>query len=594
MDKRNFIHGNTIPVKNYCDQPYMIRTDDDAWLLSVTTGPANEGDPGQHIITMRTTDRGKSWTDLNDLEPEEGPMASYSAFCKTPAGRIYCFYNHNTDNVHDLVVDEKGTIKHRRLDLVGHFVFRYSDDHGRSWSEKRYDIPMRIFDIDRTKPMGPDTLFFWNTGRVFAIESELYVPLSKIGREPYSTSKAFMSRSEGAFLMSPNLLSENDPEQIEWRMLPDGDFGLRSPEEAGPVAEEQQAVVMDNGTIYCVYRTTSGYLAAATSADRGHTWDDRHYALYASDDRPIKQPRACPPIWKIGPDSYLLWFHNNSMGIDNQGLAYGSRNLVWFSSGREIDGTIKWSEPEIGFYVDGQGKGLSYPDLISEDGVWYLSATQKTEGRVCEVDQGVLNALLSQWEVSETAADGKLLDLGEDDCGPGAVHPAPRLDPLSGLIKGQNLPLDGRGGMTLDVRLRLEVLEQGRIIVDTRGPDGAGYVLRTGDRNSLVFEMCDRWNHACWEADPDRICAGSELSVTVMVDGGAKAILWVVNGILCDGGKSRPFGYGRFSDMFKDISGGSELRINRGIRGTLSRVRIYNRCLLVSEAVGNQRADGKF
>jgi hypothetical protein len=594
MDRRNFIHGRNIPIQNYCDQPYMVQTDDKAWLLGVTTGPGNEGDPGQHITTMRTRDRGATWEDFNDLEPQDGPEASYCVFLKIPSGRIYCFYNHNTDNVRKLLVDEKGTVKKRRLDLVGHFVFRFSDDHGRTWSEKRYDIPMRDFEIDRSKPMGPETLFFWNTGRTFALDDAVYVPFSKVGHEPGSTSNAFMKRSEGAFVMSPNLLTEKDPERIRWETLPDGDFGLRAPAEAGPVAEEQQAVVMDDGTLYCAYRTSAGYLSAATSTDRGRTWKDRHYAVYASDGRPIKQPRACAPVWKVAPGRYLLWFHNNSMGIDNQGLAYGSRNLVWFSAGREIEGAIRWSEPEIGMYVDGQGKGLSYPDLIEEDGRWYISATQKTEGRICEMDSYLLRALQNQMEARAVTEDGLAVDLRQDELSSeNLVCDAPRMTPLCGLIQGQDLPLNGRGGLTIDIRLCLNTLEANQIFVDTRAEDGSGYVLRTSDRESLIFEMCDGWNHCCWEADPDRIHAGSDMAVTLLVDGGAKAILWVVNGILCDGGSRRTFGYGRFSDMFKDVSGGPALQANTGVNGVMSRLRIYGRCLLVSEAVGHHRADGR-
>ncbi|MCD6336169.1 MAG: hypothetical protein J7M27_12735 [Candidatus Latescibacteria bacterium] len=33
--------------------------------------------------------------------------------------------------------------KCRRVDSLGYFVFKFSDDHGRTWSEKRWSIPVR-------------------------------------------------------------------------------------------------------------------------------------------------------------------------------------------------------------------------------------------------------------------------------------------------------------------------------------------------------------------------------------------------------------------------------------------------------------------
>jgi hypothetical protein len=63
-----------------------------------------------------------------------------------------------------------------------------------------------------------------------------------------------------------------------------------------------------------------------------------------------------------------------------------------------------------------------------------------------------------------------------------------------------------------------------------------------------------------------------------------------VNGVLNDGGAQRPFGFGRFSPNLKDVSGGRELRIAPELHGELRHVRIYNRALRTSEAVGNFRA----
>jgi hypothetical protein len=64
-----------------------------------------------------------------------------------PCGRVYAFYNHNTDNVREVKREDGGVC--RRVDSLGHYVFRYSNDHGRSWSASRYPVPVREFECDR-------------------------------------------------------------------------------------------------------------------------------------------------------------------------------------------------------------------------------------------------------------------------------------------------------------------------------------------------------------------------------------------------------------------------------------------------------------
>ena len=62
-------------------------------------------------------------------------------------------YNYNGDNVREVAGDPHSApgAVFTRVDSLGHYVFRFSDDGGRSWSSDRYDIPVREFDIDREK-----------------------------------------------------------------------------------------------------------------------------------------------------------------------------------------------------------------------------------------------------------------------------------------------------------------------------------------------------------------------------------------------------------------------------------------------------------
>lgn len=570
MDMRNFANGWEIPSEGYCDQPYVVKTGDGAWLCVMTTGVGHEGATGQHVVTQRSLDCGRTWQDRADVEPADGPEASWAVLLKTPYGRIYCFYTCNGDNLRE-VIKADGTTT-RRVDTLGWYVFKHSDDHGRSWSRERYRIPVRAFQWDRENPYGGEVRFFWNVGRPFVHEGAAYVPLHKVG----SFGVGFMERSEGAFVRSENLLAERDPERIVWETLPEGDVGLRTPPGGSEVSDEQHTVVMEDGSLYCTYRGTDGYAIGAYSRDGGRTWDP-HWACYEPDGRRIKNPRACPAMWKVGEGRYLRWFHNNSTQTYNNGPNAGSRNVVWLSGGVERDGFIHWSQPEIGLYVPGQLRGPSYPDLVEEGGAHYFTATQKDDARVCPIDRKLLAGLWQQDTICEVARDGLVLELSGDE----RVAEAPTIPPLSG--KGS--------GLTLDLIVRFGDLESGQCLLDSRNAAGIGYAVTVSERGALRFEMCDGWNAVFWDCDREAIQAGREHHVAIIVDGGPQTLHYVVDGVVCDGGDERRLGFGRFNPTFKDISGGPELHVAPAVNGRLRRLRIYNRYLRTFEAIGNWRAD---
>lgn len=104
-DWRDIRQGREIPTETYSDQPYVVKTDDGAWLVCVTTGAGREGQAGQHVITMRSTDQGRTWSAPVDVEPAQGPESSYAVMLKVPSGRVYIFYNHNTGNVRKVIAD---------------------------------------------------------------------------------------------------------------------------------------------------------------------------------------------------------------------------------------------------------------------------------------------------------------------------------------------------------------------------------------------------------------------------------------------------------------------------------------------------------
>ncbi|MGE4489862.1 MAG: hypothetical protein AB7E95_10005, partial [Kiritimatiellales bacterium] len=248
-DWRLLENGTIIPVSSgYADQPYFLRADDGALILICTTGSGSEGEAGQHVVSIRSTDDGQTWDPPVSLEPPGGLESSYAVMLKADGGRIYAFYNHNTENVRQVPGDcaayPDGWC--RRVDSLGHFVFKYSDDHGKSWSEKRYPIDVREFKIDRENTSGGKIRYFWNVGKPFAYQGKGYVPLHKVG----GFGVDFFTRSEGVLLCSSNILTEADPKKIRFKTLPDGDIGIQAPVGAGPIAEEHSFVVLSDGTFF--------------------------------------------------------------------------------------------------------------------------------------------------------------------------------------------------------------------------------------------------------------------------------------------------------------------------------------------------------
>src|SRR6185436_10889927 len=232
-DWRNITNGSTIPDESYADQPYIVKTNDGAWLCILTTGKGVEGAGGQHVVSTRSTDRGKIWSTPVAVEPADGPEASYAVLLKVPSGRVYVFYNHNTDRVPEVKREDSGVYK--RVDSLGHYVFKISDDHGRTWSAQRHEVPFREFAVDRANVYGGKLRFFWNVGRPLLLSNRALGVLHKVG----AMGAGFFAQSEGAFWESRNIMTERDPAKLVFTTLPDGDAGLRTPAGGGRVAEEQ-------------------------------------------------------------------------------------------------------------------------------------------------------------------------------------------------------------------------------------------------------------------------------------------------------------------------------------------------------------------
>ncbi len=586
-DPRNITSGEVIPDEGYADQPYIVKTNDGAWLCVITTGPGNEGAGGQHIVTRRSTDLGKTWSGPVDVEPSDGPEASYAVMLKIPAGRVFVFYNHNTDNTREVIGDKPAYPdgKVRRVDSQGHFVFKYSDDGGKTWSAKRYEIPQRDFAIDRRNPYQGKIKFFWTVGKAFIHKNAGYVPLHKVG----GFGEGFFTSNEGVLLRSANILTEPDAARISWETLPEGDAGIRAPKGGGPVAAEHSFSELSDGSLFCVFRTIDGHAAYSYSRDSGRSWEPSEYMRYA-DGRLMKHPRAANFAWRASNGKFLYWFHNHGGRFIREhprrrSIAYEDRNPVWLAGGVEADSPkgkiIRWTQPEIGLYADDPIDRMSYPDLIEQDGHFYLTETQKEVARVHEVSRDLLDGLWNQFDRSGITRNGLLTELHG-----AATVAAPTLPQFTRRAPGGHGTEDLRSGFTLEAWVKLDDLAPGQILLDNRGSDGKGFALITAAAGAVEVILNDGRFENRWTSGRGAMTPGASHHVAVIVDGGPKIITFVIDGKLHDGGDERQFGWGRFSPFLRSVEGTSQLRAS----AAATTARIYGRYLRTSEVIANYRA----
>jgi len=552
-DPHNIRNGSPIPNEGYCDEPYVVLLEDGTWLCTLTTGPLQEGHVAQHVVCTRSRDHGKTWSDLVDIEPSEGPEASWIVPLKTPGGRVYGFYTYNGENVRTLSGEAI------RADTLGWYCYRFSDDGGLTWSRERYRVPLRVTACDRTNDWNGQVQLFWGIDKPWILDGSVYFAFTKLGRY-------MLEQGEGWLLRSDNILWEKDPTKIHWELLPEGEHGLRHPD-FGSTQEEHNAVPLNDGkSLYCVYRTTLGHPCHTYSRDSGKTWNLPEPMTYSPQGPLIKTPRACARVWKTRSGRYLFWFHNHG------GRDFNDRNPAWISGGLEHDGFLHWSQPEILLYDPDPKIRMSYPDLIEQDGRTWITATNKSMARVHEIDPDLLEGLWSQGRENKAPQQGRVLHLSERSFTPSEVKLACPLD------------LDETGGFTLEGWFSPSAKEQG-VFLDSRNEQGNGFVLEQTERNTFVVSLFQGQNRACWESDERLLHEEHPHHIAVIVDHGPKLILFVIDGVLCDGGQGRQYGWGRYEGEFGRLNPAGRIRLGPALSERCLKLRIYSRALRISEAV---------
>ena len=622
-DWRDVQSGHEIPSENasYAEMAYVTVTKDGNWLCVLTTTQGGENAANQHVIATISADQGETWSEPSDIEPSvRDPKTSFATSLVVPSGRVYAFYNVAGVGVNIANWESAKS-------TAGTYCFKYSDDHGRTWSKQRYRVPIRRARVDRE--VAPEAKLPGDLHWGWCVDD----PTIAAGSVSFFYTKFSNFRmwryvdTEGWFVRSDNILTENDPEKIRWTTYPEGDEGVYSPAlrrpgrpslgKGGGIQAEFHSVPLSSpGHFYCMCRTEKGFPAHAYSRNGGRTWTTPVPTTYSPDgQRMMKNPRACPCLWRDSRGRYLFWFHNHNGANDIDGYVnpnFPCRNPVWISGGVEKDGKIYWSEPELLLYEHYESlgpmkgirrMGMSYPDFIEQNGRYWVAESNKRAVRIHEIPASLLEGMWNQGKVKTVAQRGLVLSLGAEQIARGEAA-MPKLPDL------------GVGSFSIDLWIKLNDLKSGQVVLDGRDPDGKGLALTTTAQRTLRLDLSDGKNRTGWDCDPGLLEPGRLHHVVFIVDGAAKIISVVVDGKLRDGGEKRSHGWGRLlkgidagspkppvgiagyvqwwgakEKEIRNVNGATKLKLAGSLDGQLKSVRLYDRYLRTSEAIGNFHAE---
>ncbi len=561
-DWRDVKNGTSIYTNAYCDQPYVVALENWKWLCVFTTNAGHEGSGGQHIVSSVSTDHGKTWSKPVRIEEPTKESASWAMPYLTDYGRVYVFYDYNGDKIHDL-----GDEKNIREDMIGWYCFKYSDDEGKTWSE-RHRLDVRLTNVDLINDWAGKVQIMWGIGKPVDVDEGMMFAFTKIG-------KYMLDYSEGWFFRCDNINTEKDVSKLKWVNLPESDNGVKN-EALGSINSEQNIFQMNNGSIYCMHRTVSGHPAESYSYDGGKSWSVPVPPKYTNGIE-LKNPRACPRIWKCKNGKYLFWYHNNG------GKDFNSRNPAWVSGGIEKEGKIIWSQPEILLYEIDSKVRMSYPDLIEQNGKYWITETNKENARCHSIPDDFFDIIWSQFERNTITHDNLITEWGADEL---------QSKFLLDIPQGNNDQY--RLGFTFDFRIKLTDIRAGQRLFTAKTDQGTEIIIQTAEYGSIEIVISDGENTEKWSSDPGLINAYGEHCVAVSVDKGPKIIQFVVDGTVCNGRDFRQYGWTRFRSnlsniTFQQIEVGDLVQGTLRPQGNMTNLRIYNRPLMNTEVIGNHK-----
>lgn len=302
----------------------------------------------------------------------------------------------------------------------------------------------------------------------------------------------------------------------------------------------------------------------------------------------MKHPRAANFVWKCSNGRYLYWFHNHGGGpaARENWNPYDDRNPVWLSAGEEVDSPegkrLVWSQPEILLYDDDPCIRMSYPDLIEMQGRFFFSETQKVLARIHEIPAPLVENLFCQSSAAGVTRKGLLLEV---------LTPREVALPQFPSFYKRDYSRDEqpgiftRKGITIEFVFTYNQENASHVLLSNQNSRGCGFQVLQLPEGRVAIALADGRMESRWTGDAGCLRDGSAHHVAFIVDGGPHIISVIIDGILCDGGEDRQFGWGRFHPCLAHLNGSPTLAVHPSV----SLLRLYDRALLTGEIIANFR-----
>lgn len=344
FEAQDWATGNIMWDGGFSDMPYLVAMPDGTLLSTLTVSDTVETGVTQHVIILRSTDNGETWTEIAEMEPAAGPESSWG-MPWLHNGRLYVLYTYNVNDVRISPFE----------DVIGVISYRSSTDGGQTWSTRR-DLIYPATAIDQRNPWTGAHRLLWTCGHVVDHDGGGLLGMTKIGAN-FNDTEAFTVK-----------VVETVPGELTCQCSP----AIATP----PNAEEPSPLVFDDGVINVAFRTTSGRQGEAWSADNGTTWQVGW--AEAQTGGIVPQPRAKAAQFLLPDGRVFLWGHNTA----GDPATWGPRNPVTYRLGVRHGPRLLWGPPRLLLWDQAMATTMSYPSVIVVGDELLVAATDKKTAKV--------------------------------------------------------------------------------------------------------------------------------------------------------------------------------------------------------------------
>jgi len=548
-DPRRIACGLLIPAGTACGQPSLGVLRDGTWVCVLTAGSGSGKAVGQRVVSTASRDKGKTWSPLVEIASAKGAGEGSATCLVTPFDRIYAFYTDEGDKVAAI----SGQTNRVESAARGGCVFKYSDDGGLTWARERNRIPL------------------WAAGTVARSFGGVSKPVVADGGVcfAFTTQAEGGVEGEGWVAVSDNILTERNAGRVRFTVLPESGNGIRNPA-FGPVQGGHHLVALGSNTLFCAYRT-EGLPAQSVSRDGGRVWTLPESMTYGVGQRVIKADCAGVNVFRTRAGRYLACYRNSVVPQQS-----GHMPVLLMGGQLDGNGVLQWSEPEMLVYDPKHSGEILCGDMLEQDGRFWFSVTQAGVVRMVEASRSLLEGVWRQKGWREVSRAG----LAAEFANPAGVDQSFGVPATFGKLTG--------GGVSVELWVLPNHALFGETLFSTQeGRRGirAGTLSVKGEWTVRV-ELYDGDRQVMWQADHGVLQNDRLHHVVFICDAVAGFVVAVVDGVYCDGGEKRASGLGSIPAGLGTVDVTGRARIS----GRVRHVRLYDRALRISEAVGNFRA----